>query len=380
MNFPPSEYDQRSARLQAALEQHGLDALLVTHEANFNYFTGFVVQHSWVSFTRNLIAVLPRGRSPVLVVPQSLASEARRESWIEDVAPHTSIGSAPVDVVAEVCRRLGLAQARIGAELGYEQRLNLSHVDYERLRAALPAASFADASDAIWQVRMTKSEAEIDRLRRACAITDDAFERIFAEARPGMTERQIARRVGELMMAAGADRPGWVMITSGRGEYHRTFGTPRDRAVQPGEMLWMDLAAIVDGYWSDFCRAGVFGGPTEEQQGLQEVVCQATSAGVQAIRPGIPVSAVAEAVNGELTRHGLTPHQAGRLGHGLGLLSTEPPNVTLTDQTILAPGMVITVEPVVIREDGIYQAEEDVVVRADGREVLSKAPGHLRRL
>jgi Xaa-Pro aminopeptidase len=380
MNFERSEFTTRAARLQAALAETDLDALLVTNEANFNYLTGFVVAHSWVSFTRNLLAILPRQGSPVLLVPASLATEARRESWIERVEAHAVTGAAPIEQLVGLLRELGLDRGRIGAELGYEQRLNLSYVDFERLQAALPAARFVDAAPALWRVRAVKSAAEVACLRRACAILDAVYEQLFAEVRVGQTERRIAQRAKELMLAQGADRPGWVMLTSGRGEYHRTLGTPRDRAVQAGEMLWLDLSAIVNGYGSDFCRAGIFGGPSVEQAELQAKVYQATLAGVAAIRPGSPAAAVADACNAELARLGLTPYRVGRLGHGLGLNSTEPPDVSAEDQTLLEPGMVITVEPTIIRDDGIFEVEEDVAVTTAGYELLSHSGPELCRL
>src|SRR5262249_12197430 len=175
MNFDRSEFDHRYGRLRAALETAGLDALLVTHEANFNYFTGFVVQQPWVSYSRNLVAILPRDDPPALLVSRSLADEARRETWIERVESHDALGEAPVELIARVCRDLGLTRARLGAELGYEQRLNLSYRDVERLEAALPDATLVDASPTIWQVRMVKSDADIACLRRACAITAAPF-------------------------------------------------------------------------------------------------------------------------------------------------------------------------------------------------------------
>ncbi len=145
-------------------------------------------------------------------------------------------------------------------------------------------------------------------------------------------------------------------------------------------MLWLDLSAIVNGYGSDFCRAGIFGGATAEQEELQSKVYEATLAGVAVIRPGIPASAVAEACNAALVRLGLSPLNVGRLGHGLGLLSTEPPDVSLADNTILEPGLVITVEPTVIRDDGIFEVEENVAVTDDGYDLLSHSPPHLRSL
>jgi Xaa-Pro aminopeptidase len=271
-------------------------------------------------------------------------------------------------------RDLGLQKARIGAELGYEQRLGISVLDFQRLKAALPKAAFVDAAEAIWVLRMRKSPAEIDCLREACRATDAAFARLFAELQPEMTERDIARRMGQLLLGEGADRIDWIMMTSGQGQYHRTFGVPRDRRLEPGEMVWMDVSAVVNGYKADFDRVAVLGGPTAEQVALQEIIHAATLAGIAAIRPGAPVRAVVEAVNGVLADAGLQPKDAGRLGHGLGLQSTEPPDVSLSDPTILDVGMVITVEPAIVREDGIFQVEQNVVVTAAGNEVLSRAP------
>jgi len=224
------------------------------------------------------------------------------------------------------------------------------------------------------------SVADIEGRRRACGATDAAFERTFADVRPGMTEREIAQRMKVFMLEAGADRPGWIMMTSGHGQYDRTFGTPRERPLGHGEMLWIDAAAVVNGYWSDFDRAGILGGPSEEQERLQEDVHEATMAGVRAVRAGIEVSAVAEAANVELERRGLAPVRSRRMGHGLGLTSTEPPDVDVRDATVLAAGMVITVEPAVTRADGLFQVEQNVVVRDDGYELLSTAPPELRRL
>jgi Xaa-Pro aminopeptidase len=373
MAFSAEEYRQRYARLQAALGEIDADVLLVTSEANFNYFTGYIAAHPWASYSRNLIGILPRAAPPLLIVPASLEGQAREQTWIEEIRTYETIGSAPVESMAAAFRDLGLEAGRIGAELGYEQRLGISHLDYQRLQAALPAATFVDAASAIWSLRTRKSATEIAALREACRVTDVALEQFFAELDAAMTEREMARRLGSLLLEAGADRVGWVMMTSGAGHYHRTFGIPRDRIVEPGEMVWFDVSAIVDGYGADFDRAAVRGGPTPEQQRLQAFAQEATQAGIAAIRPGAPVAGIVEAVNASLRAAGIDP-PAGRIGHGLGLLSTEPPDISLDDPTILEPGMVITVEPALIYDHGIYQVEQNIAVTETGHEVLSHAP------
>ncbi|MFN8591124.1 MAG: Xaa-Pro peptidase family protein [Thermomicrobiales bacterium] len=380
MNFARGEFERRYERLHHALEEIGADALLVTQQANFNYFTGYIAAHPWVSFSRNLLAILPREQPPVLVVPAFLAEEARAQSWIERVFPATAVGEAPVATLVDALRDLGLERATIGAELGYEQRLGISYRDFEQLRAALPDASFIDAAPAIWSLRMRKSAAEIACLRAAGLATDRALADLFPQLRPEMTEREIASRLGQLLLAHGADRIDWIMMTSGRGQYHRTFGVPRDRRPEPGDMVWLDISAMVNGYGADYDRAAIVGGPTTEQQQLQQAVHEATMAGVEVIAPGVPVSAIFAAVSDALVARGLQPLDSGRIGHGLGLQSTEPPDISLTDPTILEPGMVITVEPAIVREHGIYQIEQNVAVTEDGYEILSPTSHELRTI
>ncbi len=380
MNFTRDEFARRNDRLRDALFRIDADALLVTSEANFNYFTGFVVAHPWVSYSRNLIAILPRDAQPALIVPAFLATEAKNQSWIEQVYAATEVGQAPIETLTKACQDLGLDHARIGAELGYEQRLGLSILDYQRLQLSLPDARFVDAAETIWALRMRKSPAEVDCLREACRITDVALGRLFDEMRPAMTEREIARRLGELLIAEGADRVDWIMMTSGRGQYHRTFGQPGDRRPEHGDMVWLDVSAVVNGYRADYDRAAVIGGPTSEQMDLQERVHLATMAGVGVVGPGVPVAAIVEAVRASLVDAGLQSLDSGRIGHGLGLQSTEPPDISLADATILEPGMVITVEPAIVRDHGIYQVEQNVVVTNTGSEILSRTSHELRMI
>jgi Xaa-Pro aminopeptidase len=288
----------------------------VTSEANFNYFTGFVAVHPWVSFSRNLLAILPREAPPALVVPAFLADEARSQSWIDRIYSATAVGEAPISTLTMAFQDLGLGTGAIGAELGYEQRLGMSVLDFRRLQEAFPDARFVDAASAIWSLRMRKSPAEVDCLREACRVTDAALGRLFGELQVEMTERTIARLLGQLLLDEGADRIDWIMMTSGRGQYHRTFGQPRDRRLEPGDMIWMDISAVVNGYRADFDRAAVVGGPTREQEKLQELVHEATMAGIEIIGSGVPVRAIVEVVSKSLVDAGLQPLDSGRIGHG----------------------------------------------------------------
>jgi Xaa-Pro aminopeptidase len=150
-------------------------------------------------------------------------------------------------------------------------------------------------------------------------------------------------------------------------------------------MVWIDAGCTVAGYWSDFSRAGVVGGPTAEQAAAQEAIHRITWDAVRQVRPGITASALARFCNERVARlpFPITSDISGlasRCGHGVGLNLTEPPHVAESDHTVLEPGMVITIEPAVATEYGTFHVEEQVWVTPDGAEVLSHAPRTLWRL
>src|SRR5205085_6676683 len=111
-----------------------------------------------------------------------------------------------------------------------------------------------------------------------------AFAAAFSEARGGSTEREAAAVMESAGIAGGAAsgawvQLGWIGITSGPGSYSRFVAGPRDRRLEPGDMLWADLGFTADGYWSDFCRAGVVGGPSALQMDRQKRIAEATAVG-----------------------------------------------------------------------------------------------------
>ena len=380
LEFPREEYERRCHAAQAQMGAAGLGGLFITAEANLNYFTGHRHFAPWTTFTRPEICLLPRAGEPILILQGFLEADARRDSWVRDIRPYTPLAGAPVDLIRDVAEKLGLGRGRWGAELGSEQRLGLSYQDFLAIQRALPQATFVDASDILWRLRAIKSPAELEAMRRAAQIAAQAYDHAFGTARAGMSEKAFAALLAEAIVRAGGE-VGFIMATSGRGNYDRVAGMPTDRRLERGDMLWIDLGVVSNGYWSDHCRAAVVGPPSEEQRRNWDQVVQVTRKGVEAIRPGVPVRAVVEACNAEAKRLGLEfTFAAGRLGHGMGLMSTEPPHVAGYDPTVLEPGMVVTVEPGWVLEHGAYICEENVAVTADGHEALTVTSRALRQI
>src|SRR5262249_43987109 len=193
--------------------------------------------------------------------------------------------------------------------------------------------------------------------------------------RPGLTEREIAGRLQAEMANRGASTS-WVLIQS--GTYDRGGLIARDRPVQGGEMVWADMGANVLGYWADFCRAAVLGPTTDHQRRLQADIREITHLGIETVRPGITVADVAKVCAREMERRGLPFNTWGvRYGHGLGLQVTEPPHVAEYDDTVIVPGMTLTLEPGTCTEEGRFQIEENLTVTTSGARYLSQSPRDL---
>jgi Xaa-Pro aminopeptidase len=372
----------RLAAAQRALADAGLDALLLATGTNLCLLSGYPAAEA--TLARPWYLVVPRSGAPTFVVHTGREHEARMLSWVRDVRTYERLSVAPVAELADVLRDVRAAGGRIGAELGREQRLGIPVVELDRIRDALAPAELVDAAELLWELRLVKQRWDVDAIRQACAITGRAYERTFAEVRGGDPEREVALRMMVETAREGGAAP-WVAITSGAGRYDALMGSGVDRAIEPGDMVWMDSGCTVDGFWSDFGRAGVVGGPSAEQDDAQRAIVELTQAGVAMVRPGRPVAEIAALLNERVRALSLPTTSnvsgiAGRVGHGMGLDMTEPPHVSEDDPTILRTGMVITIEPGVATAYGTFHAEHDVLVTDGGGEVLSACPQHLRTI
>ena len=374
MLIAADEYLARIERLATHARKAGLDGVLLSAESNIDYFSGYRHHAPWTLFARPFFEIISADGKAVLVGHSFLTPEMERTSAVSDIRAYTRSGGA-LESLLDCLREVGLEHGRLGMEFGAEQRLGVTQTELETLRSSLANTELVDAASALWQVRMIKSPAEQGLMRESAAITAKAMGAGFAQAAPGVTEREIARVIGETMMREGADRPGFVMMASGAENHHVLSGKPTQRALQTGDMLWMDLAAVYYGYWSDFCRACVVGEPTQIQRDAQATILEVNQACVDAVKPGEPINRVPLAAEAAFTRHGLDIKVGtGRIGHGMGLMSTEPPHVAHYDDTIMTPGLVFTIEPRFVNEHGIFNCEELVLVTEQGAELLTEAP------
>jgi Xaa-Pro aminopeptidase len=371
-----AEYESRQNQARKLMAQGDLQAVLITDPTNLYYFSG-AAYFGEMSYPRPAALLIPRdGEARLLTHAFHLPIP-----WQGDVREYQKVGELPVEMLKDLLTQAACESGRIGMELGREQRLGVSYRDFVKVRDALPRAALVDAADLIWQIRMPKSAAEVAIIQRACEIHDSIFKKVFGAVKAGMTTREIERLFRVAIAESDADS-GWTVVCAGDFDESQASGSTHPaKVLQAEDLLWVDLGVVLQGYHSDYCRGLVPGALTEARETLWSQVQEVLQAGLDAVKPGIPVSAVYRAQVRKAQALGLDMQtwKARRFGHGSGLHTTEPPYINGDDQTILKPGMILHIEPGCIKKHGIYVREEQILVTETGCKVLSQAPWQLSR-
>jgi Xaa-Pro aminopeptidase len=356
--FPPAEYQTRTARAQALMAARGLDALVLTTAPDILYFTGFLTRF-WESPTRPWFLVLPVQGAPVAVIP-AIGAALMGQSWITDIRtwPSPDLRDDGVGLLVETLEELTPKGAQIAFPDGHESALRMPLRDYYSVFGLLgPSRAAAHEQGVMRALRMVKSQAEIDKIAATCAIAGRAFARVPEIARPGVPVSEVFRRFQMLCLEEGADWVSYLAGGAGPGGYGDVISPAPDRPLAPGDVLMLDTGAVCDGYFCDYDRNFSVGPPAPEVADAHAQLITATQAGLEAARPGATAAEVHAAMAGALA----TP-LAGRLGHGLGLSLTEWPSLLPADDTVLVPGMVLTLEPGLALGHKIMVHEENIAI------------------
>ena len=379
--FPVQEFQHRVARAQAMMADAGLSAMLVMTEPEVRYFTGFLTPF-WQSPTRPWFVVVPATGKPIAVIP-TIGAECMARTWIDDMRTWASPNPEDegISLLCDVLRDYtgAAAEPRIGLPMGPETSLRMPLTDFFRLQSLLAPAQFIDASQIIRGLRMIKSTAEIAKIRHICGVMSGVFDDLPKILATGMTDSEIFRTFKTAALAAGADDVAYLVGGAGPGGYGDIISPPSGRPTAHGDVLILDTGATYDGYFCDFDRNYMFGDTSDAAKRAHEVVYLATEAGLAAARPGATCAELYRAMQAEMDRGGALGNDVGRLGHGLGMQLTEWPSNTPKDDTVLVPGMVMTLEPGMIFADGkVIVHEENILIRDGAPELLSRrAPAEM---
>ena len=370
--FAKEEFEQRLIRAQKIMKSYKLDGLLLTSPQNIRYFTGYDSQF-WESPTRPWFVVVPSSGKPIGIVPEIGESEFKK-TWLDDIKswPSPRPDDEGISLVKSTLDDLPKIYGQIGAEFGKEMAIRMPVRDLLKLKEIIKT-NIVDGSDAIWDMRMIKTNNEIERIKFICSIASDAYNSLPAKLAIGDTERAAVNKLKIDILNRGADNVPFMPGISGPGGVSQIVCGPSDRILENGDILFIDTGSTFDGYFCDFDRNFAFGSVSSDVERVNEVLWQATEAGIKAAVPGATTLDVFNAMNKIIEDGGAIGNNVGRLGHGLGLQLTEPPSHRPEEKTIIKENMVLTIEPgMEYEKDKMLVHEENIVIHKDSAELITK--------
>ena len=370
--FAKAEFEQRLIRAQKIMKSYKLDGLLLTSPQNIRYFTGYDSQF-WESPTRPWFVVVPSSGKPIGIVPEIGESEFKK-TWLDDIKswPSPRPDDEGISLVKSTLDDLQKIYGQIGAEFGKEMAIRMPVRDLLKLKEIIKT-NIVDGSDAIWDMRMIKTNNEIERIKFICSIASDAYNSLPAKLAIGDTERAAVNKLKIDILNRGADNVPFMPGISGPGGVSQIVCGPSDRILENGDILFIDTGSTFDGYFCDFDRNFAFGSVSSDVERVNEVLWQATEAGIKAAVPGATTLDVFNAMNKIIEDGGAIGNNVGRLGHGLGLQLTEPPSHRPEEKTIIKENMVLTIEPgMEYEKDKMLVHEENIVIHKDSAELITK--------
>ncbi len=346
-------------KISQALEEYGLDAMLVTSEPGEYYALGFLGE-GWLVVGKQGAHYSTDGRY--------IEAAQKRVTGVE--LSQISTQQSHLTLARDYIRAHGFE--KVGFESGY---MNVEQ--YQRLKDALPC-QLVPAQKLLTELRASKDEEELSAMRRAQEITDQAFREILNYIRPGMTEQQVAARLVYEMMSRGARKVSFDPIVAAGANGSMPHAVPGETVIQPGMFVTMDFGCIWGGYCSDMTRTVAVGQPTEEMEKVYYTVLQAQKAGIAAARAGVTGSEIDAAARQVIAQAGYGQYFTHSFGHSLGLEIHEMPAASPSHQEVMPVGAVVSAEP------GIYlpgqfgvRIEDVLVLREDGCEDLTHSPKDL---
>jgi Xaa-Pro dipeptidase len=361
----------RLEKLNASLRTSDLDAVILNPGPTLTHLTGL----HFHLMERPVVLMFARDQEPAIVLPELELQKVASLPYKLQVFAYPENPSEWDGVFRRVAHSLSLDGKRIGVE---PRQLRL--LEFRYVKGGAPEAEYPDASEVLSALRLRKDRAEVEAMRRAVKIAQDALEATIPLIKIGMTEKELsAELVVQLLRQGSEPEMPFAPIVSGGPNSANPHASPTARKLQAGDLLVVDWGATYDGYISDLTRTFAVGEVDEEYQKIHEIVQEANAAGRAAAKPGVPCAAVDQAAREVIENSGYGVYFTHRTGHGIGMEGHEEPYMRGDNMQLLEPGVAFTVEP------GIYlpnrngvRIEDNVVITETGADVLSDMPRGIR--
>ena len=384
--FDAAEYERRIERARARMAERELDAIVVADPANMNYLTGY---DGWSFYVHQAVVLAREREEPVWVGREMDANGARATTRLSEESiraysddhVHSPVDLHPMDYLAGVLDELDVADGRIGLEMDASY---FTAKSYTRLQENLPDASFEDTTLLVNWVRIEKSSQELEYMRQAARISENAMKAGLDAIEAGVPEYEAARAIYDALIGGtdefGGDYPAIVpLMPSGdhTGTPHLTW---TDREFEDGDPVIIELSGCRHRYHSPLARTTFVGDPPAAIERTAEVVVEGIEAALDAVEPGVTCEAVEQAWRETIAAHGI--EKEDRIGYSMGL--GYPPDwgehtasLRPGDETVLEEDMTFHMIPGIWGDDFGVEISETFHVTSGGAETLANFPRKL---
>ncbi|WP_188205605.1 M24 family metallopeptidase [Alkalibacillus aidingensis] len=385
LTFDILEYQERLKRTKESMERQGIEVLLITDPANMNYLSGY---DAWSFYVHQMLVVILDEPQPIWIGRLMDANGAKSTTWMYDekilAYPDYYVHSDvyhPMAYIAEMLKQMGHGKRTIGVEM---DQYYFSAKAYIKLQENLPDASFKDATSLVNWIRIIKSDQEIEFMRRAGKIAENAMQAGVSTIHNGSRECDAAASIYyELVKGTeefGGDYPSIVpMLPTGENTSapHLTWS---DQHFEEGNAVIVELAGCYKRYHVPLARTVSIGQPTERLERLADIVREGIENVLARAKPGIYLEELEEAWRESTKKYGI--EKESRLGYSTGV--NYPPDwgehtasIRKGDQTVLQPNMTFHFIPGLWFDNDGIEMSETFRVTEDGVEMFTHYPREL---
>ncbi len=352
----------RIRKVRQVMEENNLEALLIDSAVNRFYLTGFTGTSGRVLFT-----------------PQKnyFITDFRYTQQAKEETDGYLVKEINKDVIEELTVLLKTENVN---KLGIETKA-VSLKKYNDYKEKIKDIELIPTEDLISKLRIIKEEKEIERIKTAVKIAEKAFDHILDFIKPGKTEREISLELEYFMKKNGGEGNAFSFIVASGKRSSMPHGVASDKKVEYGDFITMDYGTVFKGYNSDMTRTIVLGKADRKQKEIYNTVLKAQKEVIKKIKPGMTGKQTDTIARDIICEAGYSENFGHGLGHGLGIEVHEGPRVSYRSEEVLKEGMIVTDEPgIYIPDWGGVRIEDDLLITADGCEVLNKVSKELIEL
>ncbi|MFJ5765779.1 M24 family metallopeptidase [Lysinibacillus sp. NPDC093210] len=345
-------------KLRKTLQEQNIDGILITNGYNRRYMTGFT------------------GTAGVAIVSQNDAVFITDFRYTEQAAAQIKdfrIVQHEVTLLEEIATQVKAMGIK---SLGFEKD-TVSFGTYELYKSVIQA-DLVPVSGLIEKIRLIKTEQEINIIKVACEIADHAFTHILDFIKPGKTELEVSNELEFFMRQQGATQSSFDTIVASGLRSALPHGVATNKVIEKGDFVTLDFGALYNGYISDITRTVAVGEPSEKLVEMYNTVLASQLLSLEKVGPGLTGIQADAIARDYLTEKGYGEAFGHSLGHGIGLEVHEGPGLSKRSETVLEPGMAVTIEPgVYVPGVGGVRIEDDILITESGNELLTHSTKEL---